>query len=307
MILFVSGRCDIPAFFSTWFYNRIKAGYVDVRNPFDEHQISRIMLEEDYIDCIMFCTKNPLPMLDQLDEIKLPYMFHITLTPYHKNLEEHVPNKKEILHAIQVLSNKIGVKRVVVRYDPILLTPHYTVAYHIRAFNKLCKSLEGSVQKIIISFVDMYKNTKQNMNKMNLINMTTEDIEEMASAFGNIANTYGMQIQTCAEEVDLSLYNIKKGLCIDQKEIESIVGHPIERPKGKGVRSTCNCMPTVDIGDYNCCMHHCLYCYANYDEKQIQKRMKLHDPKSSVLLGHVGESDKITIRGYKKVRQIKLL
>ncbi len=32
MILSVSRRTDIPAFYSDWFFNRLKEGYVYVRN-----------------------------------------------------------------------------------------------------------------------------------------------------------------------------------------------------------------------------------------------------------------------------------
>lgn len=307
MILFVSGRCDIPAFFAPWFFNRIKDGYVDVRNPYNNHQISRIMLHEDYVDCMLFCTKNPLPMMNRLHEIRLPYMFQITLTPYHNDIEKHVPDKGAIIQAIKTLSNIVGAKRVCVRYDPVLLTPYYTVSYHIRAFEKLCRSLHGYINKIILSFVDMYKNTRRNIEKMQLVEMTSRDMIQMASAFGDIATTYGIQIQTCAEDIDLSFYHIKQGLCINQEEIESVLGHPIERSKGMGVRRNCKCMPSVDIGDYNSCMHTCLYCYANYDEKQIVKRVKLHDPHSSLLLGELSRCDKLTIRGKKKVKQIRLL
>ena len=100
---------------------------------------------------------------------------------------------------------------------------------------------------------------------------------------------------------------IRDRLCMDRKKLERLVQHSLDHIQGKGVRSACGCMPTVDIGDYNCCSHGCRYCYANYNEKQIAERMKLHDPKSSVLLGHLDEEDHITIREDKHVRQISLL
>ena len=56
MILFVSGRCDIVAFFSEWFMNRYKEGFLDVRNPFNRKLVSRIYFED--VDAILFCTKN---------------------------------------------------------------------------------------------------------------------------------------------------------------------------------------------------------------------------------------------------------
>ena len=143
MILFVSGRCDIPAFYSTWFFNRLQEGFVDVRNPFNPHQISRIYLNEQNIDGILFCTKNPIPMMNRLEEVPFLYQFQITLTPYHEDIEEHVASKKEIVNAVREMSLRLGKDRVIVRYDPILLTPKYTVEYHRRAFEKLCSQLEG--------------------------------------------------------------------------------------------------------------------------------------------------------------------
>ena len=111
MILFVSGRCDIPAFFSEWFFRRIEEGFVDVRNPYNEHQISRILLNEEYIDCVLFCTKDPRPMLDRLEDIPFSFLFHVTLTGYHSDIEPGVRNKKDILEAVKILSKKIGKDR----------------------------------------------------------------------------------------------------------------------------------------------------------------------------------------------------
>ena len=134
MILFVSGRCDIPAFYSEWFFNRLNEAFVDVRNPYNEHQISRIILDGTYIDCILFCTKNPIPMLDRLDEIRFPYLFHVTLTGYHRDIEPGIPDKRAIVQAVKKLSEKIGRERVIIRYDPILITPRYQPTYHEKAF-----------------------------------------------------------------------------------------------------------------------------------------------------------------------------
>lgn len=305
MILFASGRCDIPAYYSTWFYQRVKEGYVDVRNPFNPHSISRILLDEQHVDVILFCTKNPIPMMPRLHELKLPYVFQITLTPYHQDIERHVANKSEILQAIRTLANQLGKKRVSVRYDPILLNQTYTIAYHVRAFQRLCKELEGSIDTIVISFVDMYKNTKANARQLQLKEITKEDMECIGEQFATIAKQHHMTVQTCAEQIDLSRFGVKQGSCINKKDLVEAIGHDFPEPVGSGVRGKlCDCLPTVDIGDYNCCAHECLYCYANYDAMRIQERMKTHDPFSSVLLGHLTEEDQLKIREEKKRTQI---
>ena len=64
MILNVSGRTDIIAFYEKWFMNRLNAGFVDVRNPFNPNLVSRINFSD--VDLILFCTKNPIPILNDL-------------------------------------------------------------------------------------------------------------------------------------------------------------------------------------------------------------------------------------------------
>ena len=68
MILNVSGRTDIVAFYTDWFMNRYREGFFDVRNPFYKQQVSRIYVED--VDAILFCTKNPIPIIPYLKEIE---------------------------------------------------------------------------------------------------------------------------------------------------------------------------------------------------------------------------------------------
>ena len=137
MILMVSGRCDIVAFYSKWFMNRYKEGYVDVRNPFYPKLVSRIYFKD--VDLILFCTKNPLPIIPYLKEIDKPIVFHVTLTPYMSDIEPNVIDKKKIIEGIKEVSKIVGIDNIYVRYDPILLNDKYTVDYHIKMFDRLCK------------------------------------------------------------------------------------------------------------------------------------------------------------------------
>ena len=115
MILSVSRRTDIPNYYSDWFYNRIREGYVYVRNPMNPHQISRIALSPETVDCIVFWTKNPEPMFERLEELSAySYYFQFTLTGYGKEIECNIPHKKEkMIPIFQRLSEKIGSNRVV--------------------------------------------------------------------------------------------------------------------------------------------------------------------------------------------------
>ena len=161
MILNVSGRTDIVAFYTSWFINRYREGFVDVRNPIYSKLVHRIYFQD--VELFVFCTKNPRPMLPFLKEIKQPILFQITLTPYQKDIEPNVPFKKEIIEDIKRISSILGKDFVFVRYDPIFLSKKYSLNYHIKAFERLCSLLEGFVTKIIVSFMDNYKNVQKNM------------------------------------------------------------------------------------------------------------------------------------------------
>lgn len=293
MILFASGRTDIPAFYSNWFINRVKAGFVDVRNPFNQKLVSRIYFSD--VDLIMFCSKNPLPMINKLDILKVPVLFHVTITPYGKDVEPNIPDKRLIIDGVKKLSLVLSIDNVVVRYDPIFLSDKYNVDYHIRAFDKLCKNLNGYVNKIIVSFMDEYKNVRSNKNILKYRAFTREDYKKIGEAFSKSAYDNGMSVQTCFEDEDLTQYGFVKGECLSHELAYILTG---KKFKSSNVRKEkkCECVQMVDIGDYNSCMHMCKYCYANYDEKAVSNNFERHDDNSSLLIGSIQRDDVIKVR-----------
>lgn len=293
MILFASGRTDIPAFYSNWFINRVKAGFVDVRNPFNQKLVSRIYFSD--VDLIMFCSKNPLPMINKLDILKVPVLFHVTITPYGKDVEPNIPDKRLIIDGVKKLSLVLSIDNVVVRYDPIFLSDKYNVDYHIRAFDKLCKNLNGYVNKIIVSFMDEYKNVRSNKNILKYRAFTREDYKKIGEAFSKSAHDNGMSVQTCFEDEDLTQYGFVKGECLSHELAYILTG---KKFKSSNVRKEkkCECVQMVDIGDYNSCMHMCKYCYANYDEKAVSNNFERHDDNSSLLIGSIQRDDVIKVR-----------
>lgn len=66
MIVSVSRRTDIPAFYSDWFIDKINQGYLYVMNPFNRKQVSKIILSPDKVDCFVFWTKNAGPLMEKL-------------------------------------------------------------------------------------------------------------------------------------------------------------------------------------------------------------------------------------------------
>ena len=293
MILNVSGRTDIVAFYTEWFMNRYKEGYVDVRNPFSPNMVSRINF--DNVDMIMFCTKNPLPIIPYLKEINKPIIFHITLTSYNKDIEPGVIDKKKVIEGIKDISNIIGVDNVVVRYDPIFLSDKYNLEYHKKAFNRLCILLNGHVNKIIASFMDVGKNVKNNRSVLKYRDFTEDDYKEIGESFSKSAKENGMVVQTCFEDRNLVEYGFVKGECLSHELAYKLTGKSYPNWKARKEQK-CNCVQMVDIGVYNSCKHFCKYCYANFDERQVKNNIKNHNPKSSLLVGELRDDDIIKER-----------
>ena len=294
MILNVSGRTDIVAFYTDWFMNRYHEGFVDVRNPFNPKLVSRIDFSD--VDAILFCTKNPIPILNKINEINKPIIFHVTLTPYKKDIEPNVPPKGEIVEAVKKLSKIIGKDNLVIRYDPVFINKKYNIDYHIKTFDDLCKRLDGYVKTIIISFIDYYKNLERNMNVLNYRELTYEEYEKIGINFAKSAKKHNMTVQTCAEKYNLVEYGFKKSDCITEEMVKKITGKTNKKKWKARKNKNCNCVEMVDIGSYNTCKHFCKYCYANYDEKKVENNYLKHDPNSSLLIGKITESDIIKIR-----------
>ena len=303
MILSVSRRTDIPAFYSEWFFNRIKAGYVDVRNPMSIHQVSRVSLNPDAVDCIVFWSKNPKPMLARLDELKeYKYYFQYTINPYDKQIEAKVPAKANVIETFRKLAEKIGSKNVIWRYDPILLTEQITTDYHKRYFEELAKRLTGYTERCVISFVDLYKNTQTNTRPLGLKELSSKDMEILAAKLAQIAGGYGMEVVSCAESIDLKKQGIEHGCCIDRRLVEEICDYKIDVKKDKNQRKECGCVESIDIGAYNTCPHACAYCYANFNTEKVESQSQKHIPTSSLLIGELGENDVVKER---KVKSLK--
>ncbi|MDD6452583.1 MAG: DUF1848 family protein [Holdemanella porci] len=282
MIINASGRTDIVAYYMNWFVNRWNEGYFDVRNPFNPKLVSRIFVSD--VDMIVFCTKNPLPLLDTIHLFSVPIQLQVTITGYFKDMEPQVPDKGEIIACVQKLSSYLGKENVCVRYDPILLNSKYNVDYHIRAFNKLCTILKGYVSKMIVSFVDDYKNVRN--NHLDYHEPSNEEYLKLKEAF----EKNDMKIVSCME----NKYQIgdEKDCCTSIKYAFERTGKLFKEWKARD----CHCVNMVDVGAYNSCLHGCKYCYANFDSKQIVSNYKMHDVNSSLLIGHLNLDDQVKIR-----------
>lgn len=304
MIISASRRTDIPAFYSEWFYNRVKEGFVYVKNPMNPKQISKISLKPDVVDCIVFWTKNPKKMISDLkiiDDLDIPYYFQFTLNSYDQEIETNVPLKRGIIDTFINLSERIGKNRVIWRYDPILLTERITIEYHIKYFEYLASKLHRHTNKCIISFIDFYKKCQRNLKPVNPIEFDEQIKHQLAEAMKSIAVKYDLTIETCSEDIELSSIGITHGRCIDDELIEQLCRGKITIEKDKNQREACGCVTSIDIGAYNTCEHGCLYCYANYNKDIVLKNIETHNSTSPLLFGEAGPQDKISERKVKKL------
>lgn len=291
MIVSASRRTDIPAFYMDWFLYRLKEGAFYVANPFNNKQVYLVAVKD--IDCFVFWTKNPLPFLEKIEEMKdYNYYFQFTLNSYGRDIEPDVPSKNDIIiNAFIKLSQKIGRDRVIWRYDPIILTKKYTIEYHLKYFEKIAERIHDYTTKCIISFIDIYDKIKKNLQDIEMMTITKEERERVIQGLTAIAKKYDLVIETCSEDIDINKYDIKKSKCIDDSLISKIIGKQYPYIKDKYQRKECNCLSSIDIGVYNTCLHKCKYCYANSENIKIN-----HDFHSKLLTGDILDDSKISIK-----------
>ena len=244
MIISASRRTDIPAFYSQWFINRVRAGFLLTRNPFNANQIQRVSLDQKDVDVIVFWTRNPsklIPHIHELNKIGLKYYFQYTITGYPRSIEAAVPRPQRAINTFTQLSELIGHDKVVWRYDPILVSNIVDIKEHKRLFKKIAELLAGKTNRVVISFSDFYKKTERNLNNVDglIYSDITKDIDallELSKYMADIAYENGMDIKSCAEHVDTSSIGIAHGKCIDEALIKDIFGISLSEKKDKGQR-----------------------------------------------------------------------
>lgn len=299
MILNTGSRTDIPAYFPDWFLNRVREGFVLVRNPFDPRQVTRYRISPDVVDCLSFCTKNPGPLLERLEEPEnralldvFRQFWFVTVTPYGRDLEPHVPDKHRILARFRDLSRRVGIACVGWRYDPIVLTSRYPLEFHLDAFARMASELEGFTDHCVISFIDLYEKTRRNFPEAREPN--EDERARIGEGFARIGERHGIRIRTCCEGVDLARFGVDCSGCMTRPVLERAVGEPLDVPRQvKPPRQGCDCLLGSDIGAYDSCGHGCVYCYANQDRAAVDRNMRRHDPDSPMLIGRLQPDDMV--------------
>ena len=151
MIISASRRTDIPAFYAEWMVRRLREGYCTVPNPFNRNQVSRISLRPEDVDAIVFWTRNPrplMPYLDELDSRGYRYYFQFTILGYPREIDPKSPPAATAVEAFCELAERLGPRRVIWRYDPIVFTGITPPAFHQENFQRLAESLRGHTRRV---------------------------------------------------------------------------------------------------------------------------------------------------------------
>lgn len=295
MIISASRRTDIPAFYATWFMNRIRAGFCTVPNPFNRNQVSHISLLPQDVDVIVFWTRNARPLLArlaELDERGYRYYFQYTILDNPRQVDQKTPLLEQAIATFQAVAEHVGPQRVIWRYDPIVLSEATGVAYHLDRYAASAEQLAGWTTRSVISVLDRYKKAETRLRRV--AEQGIAILEQPADAWpglaplitglAKIATAHDMEIVSCAEEIDLVRYGVRPGKCIDDDYIFAAFGLRVGGTKDPSQRAACGCVASRDIGMYDSCLFGCQYCYATSSFDRARANHAAHDPLAPSLL-----------------------
>lgn len=315
IIISASRSTDIPAFHTKWFLERLREGYCVWKNPFNQ---KKQYISFEKTRAVVFWTKNPAPLLEHIHKLE-PYGFtfyiQYTLNDYSSEcLEPHVPTLNKRIETFRHLSEMIGKERVIWRFDPVLLTNRLSIDELVKRIAYIGDQVCSFTEKLVFSFADIstYTKVRNNLRKVpdNVREPTIIEMRQFAEEMQKLVKSWGIQLATCSEQIDLERYGIEHNRCIDpvlllrlakrDRELISFLSQgkgnidlfgnqqlDFDLLKDAGQRESCGCVVSKDIGQYNTCFHHCTYCYANTSCKVVENNRGLIDQFSESILGEL--------------------
>ncbi len=289
MIVSASYKTDIPAFYGEWFRRRLDAGFCKMRNPYGG-QVYTVSLKPEDVDAFVFWTKNAGPFLDTLDEVRREFAFVIqyAINGYPRELEWSVTAAGRSAEHMKRIVGSFGRRAAVWRYDTIVLSSITDADFHRANFEQLAGVLEGTTDEGVVSFMQIYKKTRRNMDAASRLfhfSWNDPEIEEkkaLLTDLSAIARSRGMALTVCTQPELLIEGVAGEARCIDAIRLSEVAGRLIGA-KMHGVRPGCACYQSRDIGEYDTCPHGCVYCYAVTNRAVARQRHDRHDPDSEFL------------------------
>ncbi len=273
--------------------NRLRAGYALVRNPVSRTVVHRVDLTRGNVDCIVFVTKDPGPMVPHMREIgRMGYtsLFQVTMTPYGKDLEPFVRFKADINDSCIEISDRIGRDRMVWRYDPVILNKGISLDYHRRKFAMMCREASQWTDRCIFSFVDVYGKLIRLEESGVIRRVSHSEMDAFVEMASSVAADHGMSLSCCCEDRDFTGYGVEPRGCIDAATMR-MLNIPYDTRQSL-IREGCRCVRSIDIGEYDTCNHGCVYCYAGHRDT-VPGRTRLYSPDSELLWGTVMPRDTV--------------
>ena len=314
-IISASKCTDIPAFYMEWFMKRLEVGHSLWVSP---HTGIKSQISYENARFIVFWSKNPRPLLkylDKIDAMGYNYYIHYTLNDYEKeDLEPKLPNLRERIDTFKMLVDRLGPKRVIWRFDPLILTNNITDDILIEKISNIGNILKGYTEKLVFSYADIstFQSVRQKLIERN-VSYREWDIDSMTSFAKKLSllnEHWNLALTTCGEKIDLSKYGVGLNKCIDDNLIIQLayndeklmnflgvkmcstndctqdavlLGNGNYAIKTKtcgavkiGKRTYCGCIPSRDIGEFSTCPHSCIYCYANDNNKLVMEKYNSH-------------------------------
>jgi len=286
-LISASRRTDLPAFYADWFMQRVRSGSASWVNPFNG-AVSSVSLAAPDVAAIVFWTRNFSPMLRHLDELESTgyrSLIHFTLTALPRTYETHVPSARAAVKQMRILSERIGSRRVLWRYDPILISRETDADFHLRNFELLSRDLEGATRQCSVSFVQIYGKVRRNFTRRGLPLPEPGDQERrtLASRLAEIGARHGIAVQACCNDALLG-DGVGKARCVDREQVLGIWPELSFEAASAPTREECGCSRSFDIGAYDTCLHGCIYCYATRDRETARARHDRHQAACATLL-----------------------
>jgi hypothetical protein len=289
-IISVSRRTDIPAFYGNWFIHRVREGRVRYANPFGGQEYELSLRPED-VHAFVFWSKNYGPFLKYLPELEAAgydFYFHFTINGLPRALENLVIPVEEAIICFRRLSDRYGPKRVLWRFDPIIISNITGTDYYIKRFEHLASRFQGATERCYLSFVCLYAKVRRNLQGLfesnGILCHEPSSLEKISlvKELVEVARRYGITLYSCCDD-SLAVEGVMPAQCVDGELLYELFPHKPRQTKINPTRKGCRCVISRDIGAYDTCPHGCVYCYANMDKDLACRRFKAHDPSSDIL------------------------
>ncbi|MBN2381755.1 DUF1848 domain-containing protein [bacterium] len=280
VLVSVSRRTDIPAFYADWFEDKLRRGEVEYRHPFNQ-QTYQVLLGPEHVAGFIFWSKNYAHFDRIIALVKdrgYPFYCHYTINGYDRCFEPGLPGLEQSLATFRRLSAASSADQIILRYDPIMFSADLTVPYHLQRLESILSELENKAHLCIISFVHVYKKIRFRLESLGIdLSPELQKKIDCAQAMQEIGYRYGFRVEACCCP-ELTLFGTNAAQCISAARLaQQVPGRTITVPRSS-TRAGCQCDRCQDIGFYDTCPHGCAYCYANTNATLVERRFQQHHP-----------------------------